>query len=139
MTDTFSLKQVRDVLRSLALQENDFAADDAVVNRIADLKKAIDALDNGKEPWLGQWLSEEHYKAAVLFAAAKTNWRREQESKATANDRQMRAQIVARFNAWVKQIQDRLTTYEASSRGAATVTQWRAELARFKQDPVNNP
>lgn len=101
MTDKADMQHLRDVLRPVALHESDFAAGDAVVKRIAAFKGAIDATASYEEPWLVEWLGEEHYKGAVLFAAGKTNWNHEQQGQGTFADRQMRETIVSRFNSWV--------------------------------------
>lgn len=138
MTDTANMQQLRDVLRPLALHESDFAAGDALVDRIAELKIAIDAFEASAEPWLLEWLSDEHYKGAVLYAAGKMNWNHEQQGKGSFADRQMRARIISRFNAWVDQLATRLIQYEKGPRDAASVAGWRSELALFKQDPVRN-
>lgn len=138
MTSTANMHQLRDVLRPLALRENDFAAGDVVVERIAALNIAIDALEANAEPWLLEWLADEHYKGAVLYAAGKMNWNHEQQGKGSIADRQMRARIVSRFNSWVDQLATRLTQYEKGRRDAASVAAWRSELALFKQDPVRN-
>lgn len=70
-------REVREILRGLALSEADFAAGDAAVNRLANFRQAIDRLDTIDEPWVAGWLTAEHLKAAVLHTAAKTNWRKE--------------------------------------------------------------
>lgn len=138
MSEGVSLRGIETVLQSLALREEDFAAGDAVVGRIALLRSAIDEIDSAKEPWLAAWLSEEHYKGAVLYAAAKTSWNHEQIGKGTLADRRMRAQIVARFNSWVEQFRGRVSEYEHGPHAASAVTEWRAGLRRFKEDPVHN-
>ncbi|WP_146086010.1 hypothetical protein [Rathayibacter sp. AY1D5] len=108
------------------------------MTKIAAFKSEVDALDLGAEPWVTGWLSDEHYKAAVLYAAGKVNWDHEQASKGTSADQRMRATIVSRFNEWVEGIENRLTTYERSARTATDVAAWRDELARFRADPVRN-
>jgi hypothetical protein len=138
MTDKAGTQQLRDVLRPLALHESDFAVGDAVSERIAALRVAIDALDADAEPWLLEWLADEHFKGAVLYTAGKTNWNHEQQGKGTPADRQMRARIVSRFNSWVDQLATRLVQYEKGRRDAVSVAGWRSELALFKQDPVRN-
>lgn len=138
MTDTANMQRLRDVLRPLALHESDFAAGDAVVERIAELKIAIDAFAASAEPWLLEWLGDEHYKGAVLYAAGKMKWNHEQQGKGTFADRQMRARIISRFNSWVDQLATRLIQYERGPRDAASVARWRSELTLFKQDPVGN-
>lgn len=97
MTDTANMQQLREVLRPLALHESDFAAGDAVGGRIGELKIAIDAFEASAEPWLLEWLGDEHYKGAVLYAAGKMNWNHEQQGKGSFADRQMRARIISRF------------------------------------------
>ncbi|MFJ5696532.1 hypothetical protein [Arthrobacter sp. NPDC093139] len=138
MTDSPELQPIREVLRPLALLESDFQVGDAVVERLAELKVAIDGIKTDLEPWLLEWLADEHYKGSVLFAAAKVNWSHEQHGKATLAGRQERAQIVARFNLWVDQLSTRLVHYEKGRRDAVSVAAWRSELALFKQDPVRN-
>jgi hypothetical protein len=138
MTHPANIEQIRDVLRPLALRETDFATGDAVVERIAEFKAAIDAFEASAEPWLLEWLGDEHYKGSVLYAAAKVNWNHEQQGKGSQDDRQMRARIISRFNSWADQFAARLSQYEESRRDAASVARWRSELALFKQDPVRN-
>ncbi|KUM35246.1 hypothetical protein [Arthrobacter sp. EpRS71] len=138
MTDTANMQRLREAVRRLALHENDFAAGDAVVERIAELKIAIDAFTSDTEPWLLEWLGDEHYKGAVLYAAGKMNWNHEQQGKGTFADRQMRARIISRFNSWVDQLSTRLIQYERGPRDAASVARWRSDLKLFKQDPVRN-
>ncbi|MGY2898438.1 hypothetical protein ACVKXF_001061 [Curtobacterium sp. PvP017] len=138
MSDMATLEGIEHALRPLALRETDFAAGDAVVEQIAKLKSAIDATDARDEPWLINWLSDEHYKGAVLYAAAKTNWNHEQAGRGSLGDRQMRSQIVSRFNRWVEQLKARLVEYLSGCRSAAAVIAWRDEIARFKEDPVRN-
>ncbi|GAA3342536.1 hypothetical protein GCM10017714_31340 [Curtobacterium pusillum] len=138
MSDVATLEGIEHALRPLALREADFAAGDAVVEQIAKLKSAIDATDARDEPWLISWLSDEHYKGAVLYAAAKTNWKLEQAGRGSLADRQMRSQILSRFNRWVEQLRVRLGEYRSGSRSAAAVAAWRDEIGRFKEDPVRN-
>lgn len=138
MANSAEMRQFRDVLRPLALHESDFGVGDAVVERLAALKAAIDAISADVEPWLLEWLADEHYKGSVLFAAAKVNWTHEQQGKGTFAGRQQRAQIVARFNSWVDQLSTRLVQYEKGRRDAVSVAGWRFELDLFKQDPVVN-
>jgi hypothetical protein len=127
------------VLRSLSLREHDFASGDAIRDQIALLKSAMDGLDTTDEPWLATWLSEEHYKAATLYAAGKTNWNHEQLGRGSRAATEMRARIVQRFNAWAEQFTGRLQEYQAGSLTASSVTAWLDELARFRRDPVRNP
>jgi len=127
------------VLRSLSLTERDFASGDAVRDQIALLKSAMDGLDTTNEPWLATWLSEEHYKAAILYAAGKTNWNHEQLGHGSTAVTEMRGRIVQRFNAWSEQFTERLHEYQDGSHTAATVTAWLEELAGFRRDPVRNP
>lgn len=137
MTDEARMQQLRDALQPLALEESDFAGD-VVVARIAMLKVAINAFGSDAEPWLLEWLADERYKGAVLYAAGKTNWKHEQRGSGKAADRQMRALIVARFNSWVQELTSRLGQYEQGERTAASVAGWRSQLASFKEDPVRN-
>lgn len=131
---------LRGQLNGLSLHEVDFTVGDAFVSRIRDLKVAIDRLDTSAEPWVAKWLSAEHYKAGVLWTAAKTNWAKEQSSGADSTfNAQTRAAIVERFNAWASELQQRLTGYEHSGRTAADVAEWCASLERFKRDPLSNP
>jgi hypothetical protein len=138
MTEPVSLYRIDETVRFLALEENDFAAGDAVVESVARLKENILALDAHEEPWLIEWLSDEHYKGAVLYAAAKTNWKQEQAARGSFADRQMRVRIVERFSQWVQQLTARLREYESGPHAAATVAPWRIELAQFREDPVRN-
>lgn len=137
MTAASDFDSVRAAVSGLSIDESDFSGE-TVVDRIAAFKSEVVALDLAAEQWVTEWLSDEHYKAAVLYAAGKVNWDHEQASKGTSADRRMRATIVSRFNEWVGEIQDRLTTYERSARSAADVAEWRDELARFRIDPVRN-
>lgn len=133
-------QNLREVLSGLSLHEVDFAVGDAVVSRIGDVKQAISKIDANAEPWVREWLSAEHVKAGMLWAAAKTNWSREQSNGADGTfNRGTRAVIIDRFNQWVLTIQDRLDVYERSSRSPDDVEKWRNELERFKQDPLGNP
>lgn len=137
---TATFRELHEVLRTLPLREGDFAAGDAVVNRVADFKRAVERLDTTDEPWVADWLSAEHYKAGVLYSAAKTNWNKEQAEGAHGPFNAMtRAAIVQRFNRWVSELVARLDAYERSSRSAADVAHWRGSLARFRDDPVRNP
>jgi hypothetical protein len=138
MSPSADLSRVRAVAASLSLDEADLAAGDETANRIAAFKAEVDAVDAGLEPWLSEWLADEHFKAATLFAAAKVNLNHELLGKATAADRRMRATIILRFNGWVDEIQARLSDYERSGRTQANVSAWRSELARFRTDPVHN-
>ncbi|MWV32253.1 hypothetical protein [Rathayibacter iranicus] len=122
---------------ALSLDESDFSGD-AAVAKIAAFKREVVALGASSEHWAIEWLSDEHYKAAVLYGAAKVNWDHELAGQGTSADRRMRLTIVSRFNEWVEEIQDRLNDYERSARTAADVADWRDELARFRTDPVRN-
>lgn len=137
---TTDFRQVREVLRGLALSEADLAAGDATVDRLAKLRQAIDRLDTTDEPWVAEWLTAEHLKAAVLHTAAKTSWRKEHSHGAdrTFNAR-TRAVIVDRFNTWVIECRSHLSAYERPDRSVAAVAQRQRALERFHQDPVNNP
>jgi hypothetical protein len=137
---TNNFQELLEVLRDLSLSEADFAAGDAVVDRVANFKQAVNRLDTSDGPWVGAWLAAEHLKAGTLYAAAKTNWSKEQADGAgvTFNSR-TRAAIVSRFNDWVNQCRSRLDAYERSARTSADVAQWRAGLDRFREDPVHNP
>lgn len=137
---TADFRQVREVLRGLALSEADLAAGDAAVNRLANFRQAIDQLDTTDEPWVAEWLTAEHLKAAVLHTAAKTNWRKEHSDGADRKfNARTRAVIVDRFNTWVTECRSHLGAYERSDRSVAEVAQRRRALERFHQDPVNNP
>ncbi|MET4580796.1 hypothetical protein ABIE21_000286 [Conyzicola nivalis] len=130
---------VHDSLQYLSLSESDFSAGNEVVDRIAAFKRSIDELDVPGEPWVDEWLAAEHYKSAVLYAAAKVNWNHEQNGRGSNADRLMRARIIVRFNEWGEQAQRRLNEYESSSRHSSVVLSWRGELERFRDDPVQNP
>lgn len=138
MIDEAETRKVHEALQPLALQESDFQNGDAVVRQIAHLKTAIEALDLAFEPWVKDWLTDEHYKGAVLYAAAKTNWKRENQGASNVANRQARAQIISRFNSWVEQLLTRLTQYNSGPRDAESVKKWRSQIALFKQDPVRN-
>lgn len=138
MGDKAGTRRIREALQPLALQESDLQDGDSVVRKIADLKAAIEALDPGFEPWVKEWLTDEHYKGAVLYAAAKTNWKRDKQGTSDFADRQTRAQIISRFNSWVDQLLTRLTQYDSGPRDAESVKEWRSRIALFKQDPVRN-
>lgn len=81
MTEVSGMRQLSTILRLLVLEERTFAKSDVVAERIASFRAAIDALDSKSEPWLLEWLADEHFKGAVLFAAGKTNWNHERLSK----------------------------------------------------------
>lgn len=128
-------QELREVLRDLSLHESG----DAVVNKLAELKQAANRVDTADEPWVAEWLSAEHAKAAMLQTAAKTNWRKEQTdgTDRTFNARN-RTKIITRFNQWVTECRSGLDAYERSGRTAVEVADRRAALERFRQDPVHN-
>lgn len=134
-------RELREVLRGLSLHEADLAeGNDTFVNQLAEFRQAVNRLDTTDEPWVAEWLSAEHLKAAMLQPAAKINRRKEQSDGADRifNVRN-RAAIVTRFNEWVTECRSRLDAYERSSRTAPDVGRWRAALERFRQDPVHKP
>ena len=135
---TNDFTDVRGILRALSLSESDFTSD-AVGKQIAEFKSAVDSLDADAEPWVIEWLGQEHYKGAVLFTAAKVNWSKNQTDPGKPFDPRSRAAIVSRFNGWAVEVLDRLDVYERSTRRAADVAQWIDGLARFRADPVHQP
>lgn len=138
MSNPAGMQQLRDVLGSLSLREGDFATGDVVVERIAALRASMFAFEASSEPWLLEWLVDEHYKGAALYAAGKMNLNHEQQGSGSLAAGQMRGRIVSRFNLWVVELANRLTQYEEGRRDAASVAGWRSEIARFKQDPIRN-
>lgn len=125
--------------RRLRLHEPDLADTNAGLGRVANFNQAIQELDTTNEPWLAEWLTAEHLKAAILYGTAHVNWRKEQaEGADTTFNAATRAAIIRRFNDWATQARSRLEQYEQSSRTASDVTPWRAALAEFRDDPVNN-
>jgi hypothetical protein len=135
---TTDLTEIRETIRVLALKDSDFLAGDAVVNQIALFKATIDSLRESGAPWLIDWLEAEHYKAAVLYTAAKVDWQYEQDGPRSIADRMMRARILARFNEWVAQIQNRLVHYQSSRQQRGVTSPWLEELRLFRADPVRN-
>jgi hypothetical protein len=137
---TVTFQELRSVLQGISLRESDFAAGEARVERLADFKRTVVSLDTAAEPWVAEWLLDEHVKGAMLHTAAVVNWRKEKSDGAgTTFNVKNRGAIVQRFNDWVSQVEHRLDAYERSSRSRADVELWRADLARFREDPVHNP
>lgn len=137
---TADFRELRGILSKLSLREEELGRGDAVVNRLSDFKRAVVELDTSGEPWVGDWLDAEHLKAGMLHTAAMMNWRKEATGGTgpTFNARNRQA-IISRFNNWSAECRSRLDSYEQSSRTAADVARWRAELDQFRQDPVRNP
>lgn len=135
-----SLEGVRESLQALQLHEVDFAVGDAFVSGLRDVKVAIEDVSAEAEPWLRAWLDSEYLKGAMLWTGAKTNWKKERaEGPHGPFNIEVRANLVQRFNLWNTTLRDRLTQYERSSRSAADVADWRAELDRLHQDPLAGP
>lgn len=133
-----TFRRIREILHSVSLGEDDFAGDVAV-RRVASFKRVVDELDTTDEPWVAKWLAAEHYKAGVLYAAAKINWSKEQsEGTHGPFNVRNRAAIIRRFNLWVSELQARLDAYESSSRSAADVASWLNSLEKFRADSVGN-
>ena len=65
-----NLAHVREALRTLSLHEHDFADPGSGLTRVTTFNQAVRELDPHDEPWLTEWLTAEHLKAAILYGAA---------------------------------------------------------------------
>jgi hypothetical protein len=129
-----SLAAIRDIVGGMSLTEKDLY-NDVIVIKIRDFRTKIDelSLSLSGEEWLVSWLSKEHFKAGVLYAAAKVN----RNSPKSAP--QSLSAIINRFNAWVRELLVHLDEYEASDRTNLVVKTWVASADAFRADPVNSP
>jgi hypothetical protein len=93
----------------------------------------LDASDGDEA--VDSWLNHEHMAGGVLTTAATMNKRGEQSGKGGAFNRQSRATLIGRYNAWAEQFVARLEAFEA---GRAKVPAYRAQLAAFHADPLRN-
>lgn len=135
-----NFRDLRETLNGLSLHEVDFSVGDAFVRRLRDMRVAVEQLASGEEPWVTDWLVSEHVKAGMLWAAAKTNWAKEQsDGRGRTFSAESRASLIARFNGWVGDLNQRLDSYEVSDRSPSAVAPWIAELKRFRDDPTHNP
>ncbi len=134
-----NLAHVREALRTLSLHEADFAVTDSGLGRVTVFNRAVRDLDPHDEPWLTEWLTAEHLKAAILYGAAHMNWRKEHaDGTDTTFNATTRATLIHRFNDWASQARARLEQYEHSSRTASDVAPWRIALTTFRDDPVSD-
>ncbi len=134
-----NLGNVREALQDLSLRELDFAHTDSGLTRVATFNHAVRTLDSHDEPWLAEWLTAEHLKAAILYGAAHMNWRKEHADGADAtSNATTRATLIHRFNDWATQARARLEQYEQSGRTATDVAPWRNALAQFRDDPASD-
>ena len=134
-----ALQDIKGIASAIALTDDDLAGD-FVVEQIRELKAAIDALEvklKASEPWLIQWLTDEHYCGSVLYAAAKVNRNKWGAHESIPGGPKSRAAIIGRFNAWAPRLQERAAMYEQAPYGS-TVQSWRIALEAFRQDPIAN-
>ena len=106
----------------------------AVTESLAAFKRATLELDSS-DPFVGRWLSDEHFAGGVFATAATVNKRAELSSTGNAFDRVPRSEMVERFNRWAAQLVDRI---DAVQNGTASPAQFLPQLAQFKSDPINN-
>ncbi|MFC5932039.1 hypothetical protein D6T64_01325 [Cryobacterium melibiosiphilum] len=81
-----AVEAIQNLVAGLSLSDSDFH-DDTRVAKVRDFSKAVQDLEiafAGSETWLTEWLSAEHYKGALLYTSAKTNWAEEQSSTLSA-------------------------------------------------------
>lgn len=142
MTRASNIEEIRQRLAVLTLHEDDYNFD-FVVDQLAGLKEAIAGLSDtvgGDENWLIDWLTAEHLKGSMLYVGAITNYRKQlADGRTFPFDPSTRAAIADRFNSWSNGAKSRLVLYETSARTAETVKPWLAQIAAFKDDPVNEP
>lgn len=127
------MNDVLSVVRGLTLSEATVDTPQALdsLRHLKDVTQAVD--DDGAG--LAEWLSDEHYAAGVLLTAATMNKRAAVSGIGNPFNRQSRATIISRFNAWAAQFADRIRAYQL---GKADVPLYLARLSRFKEDPINN-
>ncbi|WP_292763790.1 hypothetical protein [Microbacterium sp. UBA3486] len=127
-----NLAALRLLVANLPLTEAEIGSDSTTAAH-AELKSTIDR--DASDSDVHQWLEDEHYAGSVLLAAAGLNKRAAQSGRGNAFDRQPLSTLVARYNAWASQLNVRISAYMA---GDADLAGYRARLAAFRQDPINN-
>lgn len=136
------MQELHDRFATLTLSEDDLDFD-FIVDQLASLKAEIDGLEmqlDGEESWLIEWLNAEHYKGALLYVGAKTNYRKEiADGRAFPFNPTTRAALCSRFNAWSATARGRLALYGQADPNVTVVKPWLAELAKFKANPVSTP
>lgn len=134
-----TLKEIGGIASAIVLTDEGLSGD-SVIEQIRGLKIAIDELGveaGESEPWLIQWLTEEHFCGSTLYAAAKVNKNKWGANEGNPGGPKSRSAIIARFNAWAPRLQERAAAYERAPY-RATVQPWRVALELFKQDPITN-
>jgi hypothetical protein len=132
MTD---LSNVLPLARNLSLSEGTVDTPEVIAS-LADLKTAMVSASSGDET-VDRWLSQEHMAGGVLSTAATMNRRAELSGKGDPFNRQSRATLIDRYNAWASQLVERI---EAVDAGHANVSAYLRQLAAFHADPLqNNP
>ena len=105
-----------------------------VVESLAGLKRAMLAASTG-DSQVDEWLSKEHMAGGVYSTAATMNKRAEQSGTGNRFDLLSRSTLIARYNAWAKQLIQRIDAYQA---GRSDVPGYLARLTAFHADPVRN-
>jgi len=128
-----ALDKIATLVRSLELTDEYLQGSDEVVDRLRRIKVTLGELP-AAEPWLKSWLDREHVKAAMLFTAAKTNYRKWYGTPNGAAQA-ARDSAITRFNEWRDSTLDRIKAYESSERTEAVVTPWHARAQAFFDGP----
>ena len=129
----WALDKVATLVRSLELTDEYLTGSDEVVDRLQRIKVTLRGLPSS-EPWLKSWLDREHVKAAMLFTAAKTNYRKWYGTPNTAAQA-ARDSAIARFNEWRDSTLEHIAAYESSERSEAVVRPWLARAQAFFASP----
>ncbi|MFZ6990432.1 hypothetical protein ACO0E1_00950 [Curtobacterium sp. RRHDQ66] len=134
MTDQ-ALDKIGTLVRSLELTEDHLRGSDEIVDRLRAIKVTLGELPKS-EPWLRAWLDREHVKAAMLAAAAKTNYRKwfgtDNPAAQAARD-----SAIHRFNEWRDELLEHISTYRTSEQTEAVVRPWQQRAQAFFDDPTS--
>jgi len=125
-----SIPKIRAHLATVSLTDDDLDGDH-VRDAVAELKTLI---ADEQDSVLVTWLDAEHYRLAVLYAAAKINKSKWGANTAT-REPHSRATIIRRFNEAVAEIGSRLDVYESNPQ-TSTTSSWLVALAEFRADPI---
>ncbi|WP_144755347.1 hypothetical protein [Curtobacterium pusillum] len=129
----WALDKVATLIRSLELTDECLTGSDEVVDRLQRIKLTLGELPSS-EPWLKSWLDREHVKAALLFTAAKTSYRKRYGTPNFAAQA-ARDNAISRFNEWRDETLTHVGEYRRSDRTADTVQTWYARAQAFLNDP----
>ncbi|ROP65634.1 hypothetical protein [Curtobacterium sp. ZW137] len=130
-----ALDRIQTLARSLELSDEYLQGSDEVADRLRRMSVTFGELPKD-EPWLRAWLEREHVKAAMLFTAAKTNYRK-WSGAPNAEAKQARDSAIRCFEDWKVTLVQNIDAYVASSRTQDVVRAWHASADAFFNNPTN--